>query len=186
MERIPLELKPGDLFGTRNPMALGCVISALQWLWSHDGESTYTHSGIIVSAKGETYEALWKVGYGTLTNYVGDRIIIARHTPLSVETFYEAFLRLKARHDGQWYPLWRLGLNILPPLAKFLTWRRGSYVVCSELVAELEFLLGFRHAQFTGTNPDTLADEWRRWKEWDVLGEGVLGFENDQFFIEGC
>jgi hypothetical protein len=56
-------------------------------------------------------------------------------------------------------------------------------VVCSELVAEFEYLCGLRHKQFLGTTPDLLADEWRRWQGWKIVGEGKLGFDGC-FFIE--
>lgn len=180
----PITLKPGDLFGTRNPMLLGRLINAVQFVWSADSKSVYSHSGIIETTNGDTYEALWKIRAGSLHKYIGVQTVIARYEPLKYELFQAAMLKLRLRHDNQIYPAWRIPLHIIPPLAKFLTFK-GSRVVCSELVAELEFYLGLRHGQFVGTNPDKLSDEWHRWGEWIIVGEGVLCFQDNQFCIGG-
>ncbi len=179
----PLNLRPGDLFGTRNPMALGRAINALQYVWSTDGEATYSHSGIIETESGFTYEALWHIQSGHLADYAGKQIIIARFDELSPESFRTAMDRLKARHNDQWYPGWRLLFHLFGPLSKWLSWK-GKWVVCSELAAELEYLLGVRHSQFVGTTPDRLADEWRNWHGWSIVGEGTLIHEEGNFFIE--
>ena len=178
-----VKLQPGDVFGTRNPMALGRAINGIQYIWSSDGNSIYSHSGIIESKVGETYEALWSIKEGHLNKYCDKRVIIARYTDLKQRAFKRAMTRLKRRHDDQWYPWWRIPLHIVPPLAKFISYK-GKRVVCSELVAELEFLLGLRHAQFVGTNPDKLADEWKRWKGWEIVGEGILTCIGDYFYID--
>lgn len=183
MERKILNLEPGAVFGTRNPMALGRAINAIQWYYSSDGESTYSHSGIILNEQGETYEALWRIRKGDLREYLGQNIIVARYSSLSSFSFKTALMRLMARHHGQFYPVWRLPLHLLGPLSKLISWR-GKFVVCSELVAEFLYLAGLRHGQYIGTNPDQLADEWRRWQGWKILGEGILGAENSQFFID--
>jgi hypothetical protein len=157
MEQI--HLKPGDLFGTWNPVALGRTINGIQYFWSSDGESTYSHSGIIETAQGDTYEALWTIRANHLRKDTGQQIIIARFEDLSIDLFRNAMAKLKARHYRQIYPFWRLSIHIFGPLAKRVSWK-GKWVVCSELMAELEYLLGLRHSQYPGTNPDRLADEW--------------------------
>ena len=76
-----------------------------------------------------------------------------------------------AAHLGDRYPLWRLALHLAPPLAKFLA--TGDRLVCSELVAKYLHLIGARGLPYTGVNPDQLADEARRWRNIDVIYEGV-------------
>ena len=178
-----IKLKPGDVFGTRNPMALGRAINGIQYFWSKDGESTYSHSGIIESVLGDTYEALWTIKKSNIDKYCNKQIIIARYPSLDPNDILLAMRDLKKRHDKQWYPAWRLPLHIIPPLAKFLSWK-GKWVVCSELVAEYEHLLGLRHDQYVGTTPDILADEWRRWQGWEVVGEGMLTCIGNYFYID--
>lgn len=183
MPLTKIDLKPGTVFGTRNPMMLGRLINANQWFWSKDGEATYSHSGIIETSLGHTYEALWSIKKGHLKKYDGEQIIIARYKSLGYQAFREAMVKLKNRHNGQWYPFWRIPLFLLPPLAKFGTWR-GHWVVCSELVAELENILGLRHNKYTGTMPDTLADEWRTWQGWSFI-EGKIHYEGiGKFMME--
>ena len=179
---MEIKLKPGDIFGTRNPMMLGRAINAIQFFWSHDNESTYSHSGIIETPDGDTYEALWRVREGHLSAYHGQQIIIARFTSLDNAEFNQAMFKLKRRHHKQLYPFWRLPLHLVPPMAKFLS-LKGKRVVCSELVAELEYYLGLRHGQFVGANPDRLADEWKKWQGWEIVGEGKLSCDGINFFI---
>lgn len=178
-----IEVQPGDVFGTRNPMLLGRAINGMQYFWSSDNNSVYSHSGIIESATGDTYEALWSIEEGHLDEYCSNRVIIARYTDLNEKAFKLAMKKLKKRHDDQCYPWWRIPLHIIPPLAKYISYK-DKWVVCSELVAEYEYLLGLRHYQFVGTNPDKLADEWKRWKGWEIIGEGQLTCVNNYFYID--
>lgn len=112
-----------------------------------------------------------------LATYAGQRIIIARPlVPDSVE--YGTGLLCKYRalaevsnHLGQWYPAWRLLLHLAPPLAKYLS--NGRNLVCSELVAKYLTLIGTRSGPYTGINPDTLADMWIAWRNFEVVYEGV-------------
>lgn len=158
-------------------MALGVAINGFQKIWSRDNKSEYSHAGIITSVKGETFEALYTIKSQNLFEaYAGTGVLIARYTGLPWNEGYRinaAISEIKERHEGQWYPFWRLPFQIIPPLAKYLSWG-GKFVVCSELVAEYLHLVGARHAQYTGTNPDTLSDEWHRWKNFEIIFEGIL------------
>lgn len=166
------QLQAGDVFGTRNPMALGRAINVIQRLWSHDNEAKYSHSGIILNSKGDTFESLWTIKKQNIWNeYVGKEIIIARPLGVDPRVIDKVLKGLIAKHEGQWYPVWRLPLHILPPLAKIMWLNRP---VCSELTAKYEWGIGIRHGQWAGTNPDTLADEWRRWKNIKIVWEGEL------------
>ena len=166
-----IELQTGDVFGTRNPMALGRAINFMQKLWSHDGESTYSHSGIIISPEGKTFEALWTLDSQNLfEEYKGCEVIIARPN-VEQEKKEQAIKSLIAQYKGTKYPFWRLFLHTIPPFAKISLFK---IPVCSELTALYLYKIGIRHGQWAGTNPDTLADEWRRWKGFDIVFEGKL------------
>jgi hypothetical protein len=95
-----------------------------------------------------------------------------RGNPITVAQKTLALHSLLHQHLGQIYPAWRIPLHIIPPLAKYLASER--WLVCSELVAKYLFILDARHAQYMGTNPDTLADEWRHWRNFKIIYEGVL------------
>jgi hypothetical protein len=166
-----IKVQRGDVFCSTNPMWLGRAINAIQWFWSEDGESKYSHSGIICNATGTTFEALWTVrSRNFFEAYTDDNVIIARPVCPEVKKL-DALDKIIRTHRGQWYPFWRLGMHLFPPLAKVAIMDR---LVCSELVAEYLFLAGVRHDQYKGTNPDQLADEWREWKRFNVIFEGRL------------
>lgn len=170
----PVKVKRGDVFGCSNPMWLGRGINTIQKIWSDDGCSQYSHSGIIIDPDGTTFEALWTVtSKNIFAEHTGDNVIIARlvhpvNGKFDIET---ALKRIMQEHKGQWYPGWRLFMHMIPPLAKIALFER---LVCSEVTAKYEWLAGARHSQYKGTNPDTLADEWRRWKNYEVIFEGAL------------
>ena len=166
----PTDIKRGDVCGTRNPMALGRGINAVQWLWSRDNESKYSHSLMFLDSE-RTFEALWtNKSQDFLQTYRGKRVIIAR--PLvSDKAKDRALKQLTKRHSGQRYPFWRIPMHIFPPLAKICAFER---LVCSELTAKYLWLAGARHEQYAGTNCDTLADEWRCWGNFEIIYEGML------------
>jgi len=166
-------LQPGDVFGTENPMLLGTIIKAIERVNSSDGESVYSHSGIIQNEKGKTLEALWRVSEKSFfQEYSGKNVIIAR-PKADHEKKLLAIDILRRQYLGRMYPFWRLPFHILPPVARFLTWKE-RWLVCSELVAKFEYQVGCRHDQVTGANPDMLADEWHMWRNFDVIFEGKL------------
>ena len=169
---MALELNRGDVFGTKNPMALGKVINAIQWVWSHDCESHYSHSGIILDSLGTTFEALWTCKFVNLFEaYKGEQVIIARYIGGKTMPIDMAIKQLVAKHRGRVYPFWRLFLHLIPPLAKINMSQRP---VCSELVAKYSWVIGARHEHWAGATPDMLADEWRQWDGWEVVFEGEL------------
>lgn len=174
------KLQPGDVFGTRNPMALGRAINFIQRIWSKDDESKYSHSGIIIDEDGATFESLWTINTSNLFKiYTGKEVIIARPIkniieiqPITRKEKSTAIKKLIVEHKGQWYPFWRLPMHFFPPLAK-IAW--ANRPVCSELTAKYLWYIKMRHHQWASTNPDTLADEWRNWKGYEIIFEGVLG-----------
>jgi hypothetical protein len=170
-----IELHTGDFFGSENPSAwIGKPISYIQKFHSRDNESVYTHSGCIINPQGHTVESLWTVKSQYLWKaYKGKRVIIGRWEWLTAEDWEKAYNEVIFKHWGDKYPWWRLPLHIIPPAAKYLSFT--GMPVCSELVAKIEHSMGARGRWWTGTNPDTLADEWKRWKGFNIIAEGVIG-----------
>lgn len=168
-------LKRGDVFCVSGNMGwLSNVIRVVQRFWSTDNAAEYSHAGIIISESGETLEALWTVTMSSLTACKGKHVIIARPvltlqgTPV---TNVEGAIEQAFTHLGCGYPVWRLVLNLIPPLGKYVS--SGKFLVCSELQAFYLYHCAVRPRPYTGVNPDTLADEYRRWKAYDVIFEGV-------------
>lgn len=171
-------IKKGDVFGSTNPMALGKGINAVQRFWSKDAESKYSHSGLICDNNCNTIESLWTVkSLDFYQAYNGDNVIIARYIGKPWHSIDDSIELIRTLHFGNIYPFWRIFMHIIPPLAKVGVFNR---LVCSELCAKYLYYLGARHSQYKGTNPDTLADEWRKWKDFEVIFEGKLIKENEK------
>lgn len=165
-------LLPGDVFGVRSPGVLGKGIRFVEWVQSPDWEATYNHSGIILDEQGRTFEALWRIREASLKEYEGRQVIIARYLGRTERRVEMALAAIRAKYAGRGYPFWRIGLYLIPYMAKFAS--TGKYGVCSEVTAEYLYFLGARHKHWPGANPDMLADEWRRWQVYEVIFEGRL------------
>ncbi|MDD2778498.1 MAG: hypothetical protein PHI16_06390, partial [Methanocellales archaeon] len=147
-------LKRGQEFLTRgDPSILVNGINVAQKFWASDNESFYNHAGIIVSDKGDTFEALWKLDHYNLDQRIGDEVLIVERLDLTPEMI-EKGIKAVEKYDGVRYPILRLPLHLLH-LAKFIHWK---YPVCSELTAKYEYEMGVRQ-QWWGIMPDNLADE---------------------------
>ena len=166
------ELKPGDIFCTVNPMALGTIIRFVQRFNSVDNSAIQSHAGIILDSKGTTYEAVWAVREQNLfLEYIGKHVLVGRHRGMDQYRFELGLKRLKADHNGGRYPLFRLPLlGLLPRLSKYIYWGRP---VCSELAFKFLYycnLLGY----WKGVTPDYVADAIKNWDDFDVIFDGVL------------
>lgn len=166
-----IKLRPGDIFCTMNPMALGWAINAVQRFFDPDDEAKYSHAGIITSVKGDTFETLWTVKFAHLDRYAGQQIIIGRHNGMTAEKYQAAFSEI-IKHQGQGYPFHRLLFYLIPPLAKYV--HVLNRPVCSELAAKFLMHAGLLK-RWAGKNPDYIADMMKRWQWWTVIYEGVLG-----------
>jgi hypothetical protein len=172
-----VKLKSGDVFCSANSWAIGRAVQFVQKVLSKDNASKYGHAGIVVDGYGQTIEALWTTKVNHLDSYIGKPVLIARpiKTIMDVEIsegmIESALEEIEANNLGRAYPFWRLLFHLVPPIAKHLTSRR--HLVCSELVAKYLWLIRSRHNQYPGTNPDDLADEWSRWKNFKVVFEGT-------------
>lgn len=176
VKREDIRLQAGDVFCcTGNMPVVSRLIRAIEWLWSKDNEASYGHAGIITSNMGNTIEALWTVKAARLGYYDGQKVIIARPRMTENGGYIAPSDKARAlekmeKYLGRWYPLWRLPLHLVPPLAKLVA--TGNNMVCSELVARYLQEISARPGPYTGVNPDTLADEWRRWKNFTIVYEG--------------
>ena len=182
-----LDLQAGDICCTRNPMSLGRVINAAQVITSRDGKSIYSHSLIITNKYGKTLESLWTVKNQNLYEaYRSTQVIIARWKGMTPDIAEQAIKIIEEEHLGKWYPMYRLPFQIIPTFAKYISFK-GKFLVCSELAAKFlwvcHILTGAgtkdypepRHKWYTGTSPDTLADEFHRWTGCYEIGyEGML------------
>ena len=164
-------LKPGDIFLSRNPMALGRAINAVQLFWSADNKSKYSHAGIILNSAGRTLEALWTVKEQDFYKaYAGQEVLVGRWHFMDWERF-DAGMKFIDGRIGKPYPFHRLLFFMLPPLAKYLS---VGPLVCSELTAK--FLVGADALEYyKGRNPDDLADIVVHRKRWTTVFEGTLG-----------
>ena len=167
-----ISLQPGDVFCTKNPMALGRAICFVQKIHASDNQAEYSHSGVILDKGGTTFEALWTNKRQNLFHaYQGKKVLIGRHDKMTSEAFQAGWERIK-HHEGHWYAGHRIAFFLIPFVAKYLNVGLG---VCSELTAKFitgtGIISGF---YWKGKNPDHIADMIHRWKGWHVVYEDVL------------
>jgi hypothetical protein len=169
-----LQLNPGDIFCTRNPMALGRAINAVQRFHAIDNESKYSHAGIITDSAGTTFESLWTIRHSHLREYLGQKVLIGRHAVMGRGVFEVGYSHL-LKHEGRIYPFHRLFLHLIPPLAKYVS--TGRYLVCSELVGRFLYECGLKD-YWKGVNPDHVADWIRKFRIFEIVFEGELRQED--------
>lgn len=157
--------------------AVSALIRLAERIISKDDHAHYGHAGIVINQLGETIDTGWTVHIGSIHEFTGSRMIIARPThrmgtsePIDMATKRAALTAISATDLGRWYPVWRLPMHLAPPLAKYLG--TGNNLVCSERTAKYLQMIGARPWPYTGVNPDTLADEWSTWRNFDIIFEG--------------
>jgi hypothetical protein len=178
---MQVNLEIGDVFLTENSAFLGDIINFWQKLESHDDKSVYSHAGIILSKDGQTFEALnTGIKQSALSKRVGQKVLIARPVHEVEAPFWDISEFCKVRaidqllrdYDGRIYPYWRIAFQLIPFASKYIS-AHGKFLVCSELVAKYLSLIGARYEHYLGATPDDLHDEWRFWKNFDIIYEGV-------------
>ena len=163
-----IEFRPGDIFCTADPRPIGRAINACERFWEVDGRAEYSHAGILLDADGTTFEALWRVQRQQLSVcYAHKRLLVGRHCGMTPKRFERAWAKAQ-RREGRRYPLWRLGLHLVPPLAKYIGC--GGWMVCSELAAWFLCEAGLMD-HCMGVTPGYLADAIKRWDDFDVVYE---------------
>ena len=175
-----IDLKQGDVFCSENTAFFSKMINIMQKINSKDNCSVYSHAGIITSFDGATFEALSTIRADHLKRRKGQKVLIARPIAKSITggaiTALDkklAITEIVSQYNGKRYPWWRIILHAIPFAAKYVS-AHGRFLVCSELVAKYLYLINARHHHYTGTDPDDLADEWIRWKNFEIIFEGVL------------
>ena len=167
-----IKLKPGDIFLTRNPMALGKAINWIQRIKSNDNESIYSHAGIITTESGMTLEALWTIKSQNLFEaYRGAKVMIGRHADMTKDHYLMGIKAVRP-FTGRIYPFHRLFFHLIPGASKYIN--SGRFLVCSELVDKFLFESGVERRWYRGRNPDHIADMVRDWKKWETVFEGDI------------
>jgi len=175
-------VEPGDIFGTRNPMALGKAINKVQRFWSSDGQSNSTHAGFIIDEDGTTSESLWTIARRNIyTDLAGEWVIIGRHEHMTPEIFAETWEKLKG-WEGKKYPFWRLLLHLIPSLPRHVN--TGKFKVCSEWTSFMLKESGVYDAikpgtNFKGLNPGQIEDMIYYFKGFKTVFEGVMPREEE-------
>lgn len=171
-------LKPGDVLCVRGDMpVVSAGIRLVERFWSKDGEATYGHSAIVGTEGGTLLDTLWRVRWSHIDRYAGQQMIIARptHTLRGIVITDAAktcaLKMVSADGHGRPYPVHRLILHLVPPLAKY--WSNGRQMVCSERTARYLCMVGSMSEPWAGITPDDLADRFRRWHNFDVIFEGT-------------
>ena len=172
------KIQPGDVLCVRGDMpVVSAGIRLVERFWSKDGEATYGHSAIVGTEGGTLLDTLWRVRWTHISRYAGQQMIIARPVKtLRGIVIDDAAKRLAVKMislecHGKLYPVHRIFLHLVPPLAKYCS--SGHWRVCSENSAKLCVMLGADNEPWAGITPDDLADRWRRWSNFTVIFEGI-------------
>ena len=174
----PITLHPGDVLCVAGGMAVvSAGIRAVERFWSKDSEAAYGHSAIVGTAGGTLLDTLWRVQWTHVSRYAGQPMIIARPVKtmrgiVITDAAKSCALKMVSSDGhGRPYPVHRLILHLVPPLAKFCS--NGRQMVCSERTARYLCLLGAMDEPWAGITPDDLADRFRRWHNSTVIFEGI-------------
>ena len=173
-----ITLKPGDVLCVTGDMFIVSTgIRLVEKFWSKDNEATYGHSAIVGSVGGTLLDTLWRTRWTHISRYAGQQMIIARPVKTLRGIVIDdaakslAVKMLSTECHGKLYPVHRLFLHLIPPLAKYFS--NGHWRVCSENSAKLTVMLGAMDGPWAGITPDDLADRWRRWNNFEVIFEGI-------------
>lgn len=165
------DIQKGDIFFTQGTGFVSSSILKITAWWSADCSATYSHTGIILDPLGKTVEALPSGIKSQFFDfaYKGKKVLVVR--PLQQKDLIDSALKqVMAEHFGEIYPTWRLPLFLIPPLARLCA---SNILVCSEFVGKFLWLAKLRHGKFKGTAPDTLADEVRDSRHFEIIYEGI-------------
>jgi hypothetical protein len=171
-------LHPGDVLCVAGGMAVvSAGIRLVERFWSKDSEASYGHSAIVGTEGGTLLDTLWRVRWTHISRYAGQPMIIARPVKtlrgIAITDAAKtcALKMVSADGHGRCYPVHRLLLHLVPPLAKY--WSNGRQMVCSERTAKYLCLIGAMDEPWAGITPDDLADRWRCWSNFTVIFEGI-------------
>ena len=162
-------IRPGDIFVVKRPTFFSNAIARTCEFWAIDGSAEYSHSGIILSADGTTFEARRRTGQYHMNDFRGLPILIGRHKDMTAKMASLHFPALILDYDGDVYPWWRILLHMIPILSRKIG--TGGHLVCSELSARFLYDCGFLPT-FLGYNPDHIADMINLYRDWSIVLKG--------------
>lgn len=168
-----LSLRHGDIVCTCGDNLLQNAIKGVEKAWSKDDEASFNHALILIDKKGTTFEALETVSRRNLYEaYSGCRVKIFRYAGMSEFIFKIGFNEIK-KHEGNYYPVWRFFLHLIPPLSKRIG--TGNNLVCSELVSKFLNKCGVPgFYPYLGKTPDDIHDICSNYKDWNTIYDIVL------------
>lgn len=208
MKSLPIKdiipyLMPGDRFGVQSDGILSRAIRFGQAL-EGDDPCPINHIGGLAKAPnplfvsdGTTIESRWKIDFYHIREYVGKRIIIARHNHLTVGHYFKGVAEVED-NIGQIYPVLRIPLlasdMIRGVLYKRIFNRRlpfrvssltvhGDWPVCSELWAQFDITAGLETGYecstdckgWKGVTPEDHYDAWNKRPDlYKILFDGIL------------
>jgi hypothetical protein len=171
-------LKPGDqLCVTGGMFGVSAGIRLVERFWAKDNEASYGHCAIVGTEGGTLLDTLWTVRWTHISRYAGQQMIIARPTHtlrglvITDAAKSVALKMISSAGHGRPYPVHRIALHLIPPLAKYFS--AGRQMVCSERSGKINVLLGSMDEPWAGLTPDDLADRYRCWRNFDVIFEGT-------------
>ncbi len=177
------DLRPGDIVCTtysidrdpNGPNWLQWILSmGIRWVQCFndvDGKARLTHSFVITTDAGDTFEALWRYREQNIYDaYAGQEVLIGRHKGMTREKFYAAHLSIAKKYYGLRYPAWKLPLFFLMP--RLLKWLPGK-PVCSEKTFRYPYHAGLVD-HWRGVTPSYVADAIRRWRDFEVVYQGIM------------
>jgi hypothetical protein len=168
---MKLELRPGDTFAVDCKSFMDILINFFQKFFSADNKSEYGHCGVITDTDGDTIESNKTINrYNIWKEYIGKKVLIVRADKMD-EARFKTGIKSVEGMIGKIYPLHRFVFFILH-IAKYVSVK--NWLVCSELVAKFLCYAEIRHCQYPGTDVDTLVDEWRNYRGYTIIFEGVL------------
>lgn len=106
--------KPGDIFFVGGGGWLNDTINFFQARFSQDGVTRYSHTGVVTTPQGDTFETTsWRTGYQNMADtYAGSDIAILRWSSMTDEKASAGY-RAVMDQKGRIYPYWRLLMHIV-------------------------------------------------------------------------
>lgn len=106
--------KPGDVFFVGGGGWLNDTINFFQARFSADGVTKYSHTGIITTPYGSTFETTsWRTGHQDMAGtYAGSDIAVLRWNEMSDGKAWAGYQAVKDQ-KGRIYPYWRLLTHIV-------------------------------------------------------------------------
>ena len=165
-------IQPGDIFcSCAQDLKSDIILRTTAWN-SIDKDARFSHSGFITTKNGDTFESRRRIGCYHINDYIDQPLIIGRNKLMTPEKFGSAYQDIFKEHNGDLYPLWRLLLFTIPPLARRIG--TGKFAVCSELTIKMMVKAKVHYnAGWRGWSPDDVADMILRDRDYAIIHLGT-------------